>query len=632
MSNFNLGDSTSFGDGKNVPAGNEGANFWGHNFLKFDGSLLDKEKILKVVKFYVRILTQKDIPVVYSAKGIDSSFTDGKKITISSVIKKDSLDSTIGLGLHEASHIVLTSFKVLNDLLDYKLLDYKYNRHIPTIKNLFNWVEDRRIDYWAYHKAEGLKKYYTELYNRYFFNDEITEILSKKRDNLEETIENYMFYVINSMHPHVKFDELKGLGEIKKIIDIENIERWSDTNDTLKTGVEIFDIILKYVKEDISEKKEDDGGGNKSDNQSGNGGLSGGEKDNKDAIDKLTPKELSEVIKKLLESQENFLDGNPTNEKGQLIKVPMQVHKSKLIESLGLHGNKIETINIDENKSLESQRIDVLVVNKITIHEIKSNLYSIFVKKPKNNLDSLIVKGFSLGTMLGNKLKIRNDEKIIKTIKIKKGRLDKRNLHSAGFGSDKIFYTTKEDKYNDVAIHISVDVSGSMRGSKWENTLVSIIALCKAASTVKGIRVQLSFRYSIQYPVVINFYDSQHDKINKLRLLKYLLPYGGTPEGICFEALRQNIMRPLLNKYTLFVNFSDGEPNSVDGLQITKKVIKKFKASGMSILSYFITDDENISKDAFIDMYGKDSEFIDVQSLINLTKTINNKLLKLGIN
>lgn len=689
MNNFKLGSSKSFGDGKGVAPGNIGANFWGHDILKFDGSTKDKEKLLKVVKNYVRILTELDIPVRYSRKGKDQSYTDGKEITISSVVLPDMLDSTIGLGLHEASHIAKTDFKILKDLVTKKKVDPKYHDYIPIIKDLFNWVEDRRIDWWAIHKSPGFEKYYVVLYERYFYSDKVLKILEQKNKNVQEKVDNYLFYIINSLHPAVKMTELKGLPEIKEIIDLDNLNRWTKTKDTLDIAFKIFDVIMKYVdfsKDDEEEDKENgncegsasgksiiiiedgdveekpdkkdsdntaDGDGDKEDENSSEQaeeeGNTGGNGDTEDGGEPMTGEELTEAIREALQRQKSFLDGEPIDEDGELVKEEMDESEAKLQDILSSASSKIETINVAEINGTGNQSFEILVVNKIDLKAIKSKLYCIFDPEPIAKNKTFIDRGFSLGTMLGKKLKIRNDKKILRTVKLKKGKIDKRNLHSAGYGSQNIFYNVKEDKFNDVAIHISVDVSGSMDdGGKWENTLVAIIAICKAASMIKGIRVQLSFRYSDiewngwtivrDYPTVINFYDSAYDNINKLKYLIHLEPNGGTPEGLCFEALRREIMLPILNKDTLFINFSDGVPMmsgmSTDlGVKITKNVIARYRASGLSILSYFITEttrnNPTVIKN-FTTMYGKDASFVDVNSLVELSKTINNKLLKLG--
>ena len=61
---------------------------------------------------FVKILTGKDIPVEYATSG--DSMTDGETVYIASNLKEDTIDYTVGLALHEASHVLLTDFAYLN--------------------------------------------------------------------------------------------------------------------------------------------------------------------------------------------------------------------------------------------------------------------------------------------------------------------------------------------------------------------------------------------------------------------------------------------------------------------------------------------------------------------------------------
>ena len=82
---------------------------------------------------FVSIVTGENIPVTFKKSG--SSFTNGKEVTISSRLGDKDFDHTVGLALHEGSHIKLTNFDVLKRLEDWiqrqdnELLAYmeKYN-------------------------------------------------------------------------------------------------------------------------------------------------------------------------------------------------------------------------------------------------------------------------------------------------------------------------------------------------------------------------------------------------------------------------------------------------------------------------------------------------------------------------
>ena len=64
---------------------------------------------------FVNIVTgRNDIPVTFNSG--NDSYTDGKKVVISSNIKDKNFDSIVGLALHEGSHIKLSDFNLLKNL------------------------------------------------------------------------------------------------------------------------------------------------------------------------------------------------------------------------------------------------------------------------------------------------------------------------------------------------------------------------------------------------------------------------------------------------------------------------------------------------------------------------------------
>ena len=62
----------------------------------------------------------------------------------------------------------------------------------------------------------------------------------------------------------------------------------------------------------------------------------------------------------------------------------------------------------------------------------------------------------------------------------------------------------------------------------------------------------------------------------------------------------------------------------------TKKMVKEIRTRGIKVLSYFIGDsyDARNSTSAFNRMYGSDAQFIDVTSVISISKTMNKKFLE----
>ena len=131
-------------------------------------------------------------------------------------------------------------------------------------------------------------------------------------------------------------------------------------------------------------------------------------------------------------------------------------------------------------------------------------------------------------------------------------------------------------------------------------------------------------------------YDSRKDKINKIQqTFKYLNPSGTTPEGLCFEAILDDIIKTSKGVDSYFINFSDGYPGFSNGdmeyggegaIAHTSKQVKKMEMAGVKILSYFISGgsyDASYGMESFKKMYGKSSQSINVTNLIPLTKTLN---------
>lgn len=655
-----FGSSGQFGSRQGASKGNKGTNFWGKGLFTFNAKgpdIMEKAKLLNAIKNFVRIQTSMNIPVKYSTKG-DESYTDGETIVIANNVQ-DGFDSHVGLALHEASHIKLTDFGFLRKMKSNpsSVLDSKYHNFTELIKQIHNWVEDRYIDNWSYTTAPGYKIYYLELYKRYFHSEEINNILKSGKildvstgtlkDISVELVENYMFYLINLTNENIKLNELKGLQEIWDLVDLAKIDRLTETKDRLTIATGIFDIIQKYVPKQNMEQFN-----NQNMPQQGDGDEEGGEGEgegeddgtefdgNLEDLQKAMkegkqgkggkPIKLSQRLRKLLKEQ---MEKQKQFVKGKVEKQKMDESDSKKVSAL------IESETEEHPVRTKRHDFEVITVNKVTMDTIESGIYRI-LDKYAGNLDA-VEQGLILGQMLGRKLQVRTEERVLISNRLPSGKIDKRNLHGAGAGLETIFYTKSIDKYEDMSIHISLDLSGSMQGEKWTQTLISTIAIAKATSMIKGIRTQISLRYSDcisnkEQPIVICFYDSLHDSVSKLRWFEYVHPDGATPEGLCYEALMKKIMKPLLNKNTLFINFSDGAPGMSglggdDGIDVTRDAINKMRGAGVKILSYFIGSEGGSCGESFRRMYSdRDSKFIDVNEIAPLAKSINDSFLQVG--
>ena len=275
----------------------------------------------RAISNFVSIVTgESDIKVNFTTAG--SSYTDGKTVTISSKLDDKLFDSSVGLALHEGSHIKLSDFTFLKNLeyeiprelydLGYKkgFKDYEVQSHV---KNLLNYVEDRRIDNFVFTTSPGYKGYYHSMYDKYFYSKIIDKAL-QSTEHTDEVIESYMFRIINLTNVNTKLGALKGLRKIWNTIDIKNIGRLKDTKDAFKVASEVMFIILNNL-----------GDGTVTKDEFGNENLEKASGPNKTSnrFDGMTPNEFADqmdieeggIDPELIKSQ--YMDLSP-NQKKQL--------------------------------------------------------------------------------------------------------------------------------------------------------------------------------------------------------------------------------------------------------------------------------------------------------------------------
>ena len=661
------------------------SSFWLDNDYDFDVLTGEKRKpgkdyvkmaaTLRAVGNFVNIVTGQSIPVEYNSG--NDSYTDGKKVVISSNVKDKDFDPTVGLALHEGSHVKLTNFDTLKNLMDNKLTPeelhqmimekydkdgYSANYYIQTyVKSLLNYVEDRRIDNFVYRSAPGYQGYYQAMYNKYFHSKVIDKGLqSSEKRNLDW--DSYMFRIINLTNPNRDLNALPGLKEIWSLLDLRNIGRIKNTDEALDIAFEIFKIVESNLPkpECKSGKKPKQG---KQGKCKGKGGTSNGQcktpqgkgtdngskaKGGEITINKggngtgnpnpieLTPSQKSQ-LQKAIEKQKDF-------GKGKIKKSKLTNKDKKNVQAINNSGSDYKNVGngINKNYYTDGTGTKCLIVKNITNALAESELYQTFCKHPyyTGTRDEIINDGIRLGTMLGKKLQIRNEENTLTYNRLRKGKIDKRMISTLGFGNEQVFNQIFVDQFNPAIVHISVDASGSMGGKKWENTQTAVIAIAKAASMVQNLDIVISYRSTEEIgnkyqPAIFIAYDSRKDKISKITsLFQYIHWPGTTPEGLCFEAIQKLITDGSNGVDSYFINFSDGEPYFENGeiqyygyaaAEHTKKQVQNMRDRNIKVLSYFISSVEKDTSRSFISMYGKDAENVSVTKLNNLTKTLNKR-------
>jgi hypothetical protein len=635
----------------------------------------------RAIANFVRILTGRgDIQVKYNNGG--NSYTDGKTITLSPNIKEKEFDTAVGLALHEASHILYTDFDRTNQYITDTATrtGSRYTDEVDQRKLLLNLVEDLYIDAMTYRSAPGYRGYYSSLYQKYFGDKKIVEGLWSS-DYAEPTWNNYLFHLINIRNPERNLQALPGLEKMFKMLDLPNVLRMSTFEDRLYLSKYLFDTISKYVdatkeyQQQLQEQLGQGGDGaektlnelleqmadqEESEEQDGNGGGSGKgkftasngvnigeEMDGTNALDldKLSEKAKNQ-LQKLVEQQKEFVKGQPR--KGKLSKADQQ--KVDAWAEVDM-----EKRTVGANSEFSQKGLPLYIINDVTnsfVENLGNNygLRSYYGTYNQNRINDAINRG----KLLAKKLQLRNEERVLKTSRLDSGKIDKRLLHEIGFNNFDIFQKVNINAYKPSYIHISIDQSGSMHGSKFDAAMEFAAMFATASKYIKNIHLVISVRstfdgsgkngwsrHNLQnIPYLMYIFDSKKHNIQHVRsLFPKVQANNLTPEGLCFDGIMKDTIQKSANTEAYFINICDGEPymqySSGNGSfqyqgekaqNHSKKQMQRMEQNGIKFITYFIGSSYDFEK--VEQCYGKNSVHLQrADEIGKITQVMNKKLL-----
>lgn len=281
--------------------------------------------------------------------------------------------------------------------------------------------------------------------------------------------------------------------------------------------------------------------------------------------------------------------------------------------------------------------------------------------------------GELMGNLLAHRLRIMADDHPLTFTRQPHGRLDRRLVAGLGYDMENVFSHVVVERRAPILLHLSLDASSSMIGVKWAQAITVATALARAAEKVANLNVVISLRGGVRGHIhIATVYDSRVDRFIKARTIFPLLyPCGSTPEGLAFEAMKDEFLAGDATTRRYFVNISDGEPamrwsgvvrgnkfKRVKGQMVsveaaitqsqyyggdaayahTAKQMRAYREAGTRILSYFVADRPIYSSEyytkrrdeivtAFRQMYGPAAEFIDVSQMTDIVRTLNKLFL-----
>jgi hypothetical protein len=307
----------------------------------------------------------------------------------------------------------------------------------------------------------------------------------------------------------------------------------------------------------------------------------------------------------------------------------------------------------EKYQELQKQRLELdTQIDKLGIAE--------FMSTGDSRYAEAIGKGIEIGGLLGKRLQLHNEARERVDNRLRNGKIDNRRLAHAGYGIDSVFSQIHVDKYKRANLHISLDGSGSMGGSKWASAVQMTMAIAKAADYTQGINLQVSVRITSssgrtgEIPSNVIAYDSRKNKLTHLvSFFKRFSPNSMTPEGLCIEGMiaKNSLVAGTSELDSYFLNISDGAPGmsgygGAAAIAHTAKQVSKLRNQlDMKVISFFIEETRSSEGDndaysrlldrftssstgaAFRSMYGKDASVVDPANAMSIAKELNKKFL-----
>lgn len=561
-------------------------------------------------------------------------------------------------------------------------------QYISDLMDIMNILEDRRIDQYVYRNAGGYRPYYDALYEKYFLNSDIGKNLRWNPSWRELTVENYKNRLLFAIHPDSNPDAMPGLRKIIELMDITNIDRvapsgtpywknhatYNDMPVIWQVANEIYVHILRFAA--LAEKNQST---KTPTEQSAENSQASSDELDKATSDLPNLDPASSFTPRSVDAPEKTKAGKDKPTKFNSKRGAKAVATAKQVVNGSLKKKKATKKEIESAEALEKAQAKMIDLKGDGIpggqcmitRRMSDKLFgepwfifgnSYYSRHGHAERQTSISMGRRMGAILEHKLQVRNDPIHTKNTRLQHGSLDRRLLAQLGMDITSVFQKSRIDSFKPAMLHLTLDASGSMGGKKWERVMTVATALAYVGTKVRNIDTVISIRGGNDMPIVSVVFDSRKDKFhNWTKWASKLYPNGATPEGLCYKAIMGLITECASTHDVYFINFSDGEPgfslntgNKAKGrrrwysntcsyggelaVNHTRQQIQTMRDSGIKILSYFITDnrynDHNHymanTMENFRKMYGEDAVNVNIESSMEVLRTLNRLLLARG--
>lgn len=539
----------------------------------------------------------------------ETSCTDGKTVIVSTKVYDDNkidnnvkLDVFLGTTIHEFSHILYTD-----------MAEIRKNRPNKFLFNLFNTIEDERIEYNTTQNYPGYANFIGQA--KYYYFDLLYK-KAEKQDDLMDVLQNILYIVryparvdTKVIYRHqVLFDKIK-----KVLCDFGN-----NSKEAYDKAEKIYKLLLDYFKfpppppeeqqEGDEEQDQSDSSEGQSDSGEGQEGSDGSSdpQNSKQSSQKQDSKdnEGSDKNSKTQSSPKSGSDeGSAGKKKQEPIKAYTQEEIKQAAEKLAEQMRRL----ITSNTSLNSNEIKDEWDSKEIADEYKQIKDDVFIVKQEDyerryKADFDTVKQHING--LVNTFSKFFVEQEYRLTGMRRGVLDTNKLAEAYQAVETVYSNKFKRTTPGLDVCVLIDESGSMNGTNIASARKCAILLNEVFLRLKQCDFYVYGHTADNRhmgEVTINVYRDHWNR-NRYALGK-VESYSNNKDSVAIEETYKMVRKQTSKPLLMFV-ISDGAPNAYGlrgqpAVEEVKKVVNRIESNGDTLVCQIAIESHFQPQDMF---------------------------------
>lgn len=539
----------------------------------------------------------------------ETSCTDGKTVIVSTKVYDDNkidnnvkLDVFLGTTIHEFSHILYTD-----------MAEIRKNRPNKFLFNLFNTIEDERIEYNTTQNYPGYANFIGQA--KYYYFDLLYK-KAEKQDDLMDVLQNILYIVryparvdTKVIYQHqVLFDKIK-----KVLCDFGN-----NSKEAYDKAEKIYKLLLDYFKfpppppeeqqEGDEEQDQSDSSEGQSDSGEGQEGSDGSSdpQNSKQSSQKQDSKdnEGSDKNSKTQSSPKSGSDeGSAGKKKQEPIKAYTQEEIKQAAEKLAEQMRRL----ITSNTSLNSNEIKDEWDSKEIADEYKQIKDDVFIVKQEDyerryKADFDTVKQHING--LVNTFSKFFVEQEYRLTGMRRGVLDTNKLAEAYQAVETVYSNKFKRTTPGLDVCVLIDESGSMNGTNIASARKCAILLNEVFLRLKQCDFYVYGHTADNRhmgEVTINVYRDHWNR-NRYALGK-VESYSNNKDSVAIEETYKMVRKQTSKPLLMFV-ISDGAPNAYGlrgqpAVEEVKKVVNRIESNGDTLVCQIAIESHFRPQDMF---------------------------------